>query len=652
MIAAATAGIKLHTQASQDSVANYAEMPGVPLNVIEDKTGALAKIGQSGQWIHVQDPNGHQGYVAGWYVEKSAVTTPTPTPQPAPAPTPPGPSTPPTPAPGTPPPASGPQRIQVVVLNSVGASGLTVRQQPSPGGSAVNIEKAGARLTVIEPADTATPKIGVAGQWVAVKASNNQRGYVMAQYITVETMRRSSRTALIIWAAITLLVAASLLVIYVRLGTDGFKLFIQQPPLINLPVTLASVTLLWLSVGALLYLIQSQRVNVSNLPSVAGFFLVCWVYLNILSERFRYGDYTYYLDAATSLYRNQPLPGSYFYPPLWATLLQFLVPFGQDNFFIVLWLLNVISLLGLYILLLRMLERYGFSPRLSALVTTLFMLVNVPLLRTLVYVQVNLHALDFILLSLLFYPKRTFLSALMLAIAIHLKASPAVLVLAFLLEKDWRWLAWFAISMILLAGITVVTDGISPFFDILSHLQGLALSNNTIFHDTSFDSFLRFADPLLHISLLWTRVLIYAAKALLAAATIWVMVRCARSQAFFRPEAQTTGERGAQVLNAIPPLFILMTLASPVVWEHHGIFLALAFLVLLKRLESPAQWYWFGFAYLLEFLLPTFDFFPWSFGRLAAPLIILGLMWVSSRSKSNSTFFVKTNQWLESLGAT
>ena len=175
VIAAATAGIKLHTQPSQDSIANYAEMPGVPLNVIEDKTGALAKIGQNGQWIYVQDPQGHQGFVAGWYVEKSSASTPTPTPQPAPVPTPP--ST---------PPASEPQRLQVVVLNSVGASGLRVRQQPSPGATTVNVEKAGARLTVIEPASSAIPKIGVTGQWVAVKATNNQTGYVMAQYIQLK----------------------------------------------------------------------------------------------------------------------------------------------------------------------------------------------------------------------------------------------------------------------------------------------------------------------------------------------------------------------------------------------------------------------------------------------------------------------------------
>jgi len=193
-VATATAGIKLHQQASLDSLANYAEMPGVPLSVIEEKAGALAKLGQNGQWIRVQDPNGHQGYVAAWLVQQSEITIPStppaPTTPPQPAPTPstppaPTPSTPP-PAPSTPPSTGGPQRFQVVVINSVGTSGLIVRQQPSPGGSAVNIEKAGARLTVIEPESTARPKIGVAGQWVAVKATNNQRGYVMAQYIKLK----------------------------------------------------------------------------------------------------------------------------------------------------------------------------------------------------------------------------------------------------------------------------------------------------------------------------------------------------------------------------------------------------------------------------------------------------------------------------------
>jgi hypothetical protein len=457
-------------------------------------------------------------------------------------------------------------------------------------------------------------------------------------------MKRSARIALLTWAALSLLVAASLWVIHLRLGSKGLAVFIQEPPLMNLPVTLASVALLWLSAGVLLYLLQSQRVNSSNVFSVSGFFILCWVYLNILSERLRYGDYTYYWDAATRMYANQPLPGSYFYPPLWATLLQFLVPAGPDAFFMVLWLLDFLAFVAFYFLLQRVLERYGFTPRYAVLVAAVFMLANAPLLRTLVYVQVNLHTLNLILLSILLYPKRAFLSALMLALAVHLKASPAVLVLAFLLEKDWRWLAWFSLSLIMLAGITVVTDGFSPFVDVLQHLQGLTLSDNTIFHDTSFDSFLRFAASLLHIDSMWTHMLIYAAKVLLAAATVLAMIRSVRSRSFF-----SSGGAGMQMLNAMPPLFIFMTLGSPVVWEHHGVFVALSFLLMLKRLETPHEWLWFGFAYLLEFLLPTFDFFPWSFGRLAAPLIVLWMMWRTAPRQGDSPPFKALNRWFEKL---
>ena len=454
-------------------------------------------------------------------------------------------------------------------------------------------------------------------------------------------MTRTARTALVVWGIITLLIAASILWIYLRLGEDGFGVYIQQPPLINLPVTLASVALVWLSAGALLLILQSGRINRSNALSIGGFFLVTWVYLNILSERFRYGDYTYYFDAAVKLYNNQHLPGSYFYLPLWATLIQYLAPLGLETFFLVLWLLNVFALLLFYFLLHRTLQRYGFAPQFAALVTIVFLLANAPLLRTLAYVQINLHVLNLILLSLLLYPRRSFLSALCLALAVHLKTSPAVLVLAFLLEKDWRWLGWFILSMIGIAGLTVATDGITPFLDSLRNVQDLAGSGNTIFHDTSFDSFLRFAGPILHLAPRWIQALIYAAKALLVAATIAIMVRCVRFRAFFEND-----ERGRSMLNALPVLFVPMTIASPIVWEHHGIFLALSFLLLLKRLDSPSDWLWFGFAYLLEFLLPTFDFFPWSFGRLLAPLLILWLMWKTTASSEPSPSFTKLNLWL------
>ncbi len=179
-----------------------------------------------------------------------------------------------------------------------------------------------------------------------------------------------------------------------------------------------------------------------------------------------------------------------------------------------------------------------------------------------------------------------------------------------------------------------------PYYDYLHNIVALTQIPDTNFHDTSFDSFLRFLNPFFGINILWTRSMIYIAKASLALATIIVMMKNVRNQTFISGET-----RGVTMLNAIPSLFVLMTLASPIVWDHHGVFVTLSFLLLLKCIESPSMWIWFGFAYFIEFIMPSFDFFPWSYGRLIAPIIILGLMWGIPKKQEPSRFFDSANAW-------
>jgi hypothetical protein len=453
-------------------------------------------------------------------------------------------------------------------------------------------------------------------------------------------MKHSLQTAFKSWIGITSLVIASLAAIYLRNGITGLNLFIQEWPLSNLAVTLASTALTWLLMGMLLYLLAYEKINTGNIWITTGFFLVMFVYLSILRERFRYGDYHYYLEAATALVNGRPLPDSYLYLPFWATFLQFLVPLGDQGFMIILWIVNILALAAFYFLLIIILQRYGFSNRFAVVIAVLFLLINTPLMRTLGFVQVNLLTLDLIFLSILVYPKNEFLSALALALAVHLKTSPAVLVLAFLLEFNWRWLIWFAISFLAIGLFPVAVNGFSPYYQYVNNAFLLTQIPDTNFHDTSFDSFLRFLDPFFGIQIPQTRLIALATKATLLIATLVVMAQTIRSQ-FFSKENR--------ILNAIPPLFILMTLASPIVWDHHGIFVSLSFLLILKRIDSPSAWMWFGFAYFLEFILPSFDFFPWSYGRLIAPIIILVLMWGISKKNEESHFFGATNEWFTKL---
>jgi len=187
-------------------------------------------------------------------------------------------------------------------------------------------------------------------------------------------MKKILQRAFQIWLLLTLLVIASLITVYLRNGMDGINLFIQQWPLSDLSITLASTSLTWILFGALLYLLANEKINKENLWITAGFFLVMFVYLNILRERFRYGDYHYYLEAATALANRQTLPDTYLYLPLWATLIQFIVPLDDSGVLVTLWILNIIALSTFYILLIKILQRYNFSQHLATVITVLFLL--------------------------------------------------------------------------------------------------------------------------------------------------------------------------------------------------------------------------------------------------------------------------------------
>jgi hypothetical protein len=223
-----------------------------------------------------------------------------------------------------------------------------------------------------------------------------------------------------------------------------------------------------------------------------------------------------------------------------------------------------------------------------------------------------------------------------------------VLVLAFLLDWNWRWLAWAALSFLVVGAIPVLGYGFSPYLDFINNTLGLAAGHALSFRENSFDGLFTALAEFMNLSPAIVIIGAYAAKAFLFVATLLVMRVNIRQEAFFSGE-------GMRLYNAIPSLFILMTLASPVVWEHHGIFMSMSFLVLLKKLDRPAEWAFFGFAYFFEFLLPTFDFFPWSYGRLVAPLVCLWLMWQVSTENTAiagagpSSRFERFNRWLDSF---
>jgi hypothetical protein len=163
------------------------------------------------------------------------------------------------------------------------------------------------------------------------------------------------KTAFWIWLAVTILIAASVGVIYQRLGMAGFETFLRTGPHSILSVTMVSVTLTWLLAGIYLYLFGTERLGLNDIFKHAGFLLVALMYLNVMRERNRYGDIDYYIKAARSLVEGRPLPTTYFYPPLWATILKYLYAYGDDFILAFAWTLNILALFGFFLLLQRVL---------------------------------------------------------------------------------------------------------------------------------------------------------------------------------------------------------------------------------------------------------------------------------------------------------
>jgi hypothetical protein len=444
--------------------------------------------------------------------------------------------------------------------------------------------------------------------------------------------------ALRLWIIITALFSLYSFMLYVCMGWKGFAVVTQTGPLSIKEQTLACVAIAWLSWGIALVFLQKSRFRPERCVAVVGSVLILLLYINILRERIQYGDFGDYIKAALDLHNGRPFHHRYIYPPLLATICQPLLRFGHSGLASAFWLTNIISLVAFFWLLKAALVRYGFGRNLSLGITFLFMVVNVPILRTLGYMQINLHVTNLILLTILFFPSWPILSALSLAIATHLKASPLILALPFLWTRDRKWMLSFLIGMIGLAGVTALFYGWTPFADFLHNARNLYSANGICFRENSVDSLIR------STAFFWGGVNVPPATVLLFKIPILFAIFLTAVSNVRHSTFLDSKEIGSSVLNSIPACLVLMLLAPPLVWEHHPVFVSVPFLLITKKLNTPSAWTWYCFAYALEFLTPTFDFYPWSFGRLISPLILTCLMLRFSKQRDADWFLDLRNQ--------
>jgi hypothetical protein len=253
----------------------------------------------------------------------------------------------------------------------------------------------------------------------------------------------------------------------------------------------------------------------------------------VFRERTIYGDIQDYAEAAMRLSRGEPLNTSYLYTPFWATVLEPLARFGPKAIFGVCWLLNMLSIPVFYLLLHATLKAYGFGTNVAGLLCFSFMVVNVPLLRTLGYVQVNLHVTNLILASLVSFPQTRAVSAVTLALAAQIKMSPLALALPYLLRRDYKWLGVFVLTVLATAGLTVAWHGLAPFQEFLFNVRRMREENGLQFRETSFDSFFAAVASFGLLSEGAARAMTVLSKVCLTAALFVIGARGVRHKLFY-----------------------------------------------------------------------------------------------------------------------
>jgi uncharacterized protein YvpB len=145
---------------------------GTPLSVLN--ADDYAKIGGVNQWVRVRDSQGHEGFAAAWYLEKTQTATPVSETVPA------SPSKEEAPK-DTPKPTAN--QLIVVVKSRVGKFGVKVYETASAQAHVVSTEKVRAKLVVIEDQSKARPKIGKAGKWLNVQTREGKKGFVNAELV-------------------------------------------------------------------------------------------------------------------------------------------------------------------------------------------------------------------------------------------------------------------------------------------------------------------------------------------------------------------------------------------------------------------------------------------------------------------------------------
>jgi hypothetical protein len=408
---------------------------------------------------------------------------------------------------------------------------------------------------------------------------------------------------------------------------------------------------------ALILLFELRRRDLTRLdqvlPVVVPALVGIYVLYLITDYSTRTWDYYCYEGAANALVHglnpyyveqgDETLGSCYVYPPLTAQVMAWFfrlfagttVPdkaaesLAWDRVFYLFQTVQLFLVIAAAALSYRFARRLGMNALPAGLLVAALFVFNNPLLRTVRHNQVNLWTLVLVMAAILLLPRYPWISGLALALAIHIKITPGILVLVWLLTRRWKavlgTLAGFAGILFLQTGFGMNWTTWRQFLEfLLDPLGNLFLLRFPLFRDNSphgiLENVMRFAGILTTPpgTAPWSLFGILSGLVILATVA-WFSLRFVQHERIWREDASSGEFRvDAHSMDALA----LTLLVPPMVWEHH--YVIAVPIVIWAVATSPRNRLWIvAVAAALMLAVPTFDLFPFSYHRVAGLLMLL-----------------------------
>jgi hypothetical protein len=387
-----------------------------------------------------------------------------------------------------------------------------------------------------------------------------------------------------------------------------------------------------------------------SLPIILPLLVSLNLLLIITNFPLRKGDYLVYEDGAEAILNGQnpyALPKPYIYPPLLAQVMAWLyqlinhysgLPASKsDDLWAVVFYIYQSSQFFLIVLayfLSYYLARKLRLKRLPSLflVSALF-LFNNPLILTIKWNQLNLWLLDSFLLAIVLVQRFPFISGAAIALGGHLKLYPFIMLLPWIIAKQWRAIAGTIIGFvaILLVQTNWTTDWGLWRQCLTFFTSGFTAANRrpNQFRNTSIEAILHNIFKLANLPSGKVKIL---ASLLIISIIIWLAFRLIKRESYYRQLLKATADSGLsrqwidifRLYGHSMEAIALSLLISPSVWSHHYI-LAMPIAIWGFAICRKDRLWQVSLAIFLIFCPPTFDVFIFSYHGIIGLFLLLYL---------------------------